>query len=98
MIKTHADGSKFSLQAHILKRSRLGWRDGSWVKRTAYSSRGPGINSQYLWSGSQLSIAPGPGDPAPSPGLQGHQACMWFTDIHTHRQNTQAHMKDNLLT
>ena len=34
----------------------MGWRDGSVVKSTDYSSRGPEFNSQQPHSGSQLSV------------------------------------------
>lgn len=40
----------------------MGWRDGSIVKGTDCSSRGPGINSQHPFGGLQLSF---PGTPHP---------------------------------
>ena len=43
-----------------------GWRDDSAVRSTGCSSRGPGFNSQNPHGGSQLSVAPIPGDQAPS--------------------------------
>ncbi|CAO2590642.1 hypothetical protein LEMLEM_LOCUS5939, partial [Lemmus lemmus] len=39
-----------------------GWRDGSVVKSTDCSSRGPGFNSQHPHGSSQLSEDPVPGD------------------------------------
>jgi hypothetical protein len=42
------------------------WRDGSAVKNTGYSSRGPGFSSQHPHSSSQLSVTPVPEDPIPS--------------------------------
>ena len=38
------------------KRKIKGWRDGSAVKSTDCSSRGPEFNSQQLHGGSQLSL------------------------------------------
>jgi hypothetical protein len=39
-----------------LRRDDQGWRDGSAVKSTDYSSRGPEFNSQQPHGGSQLSL------------------------------------------
>jgi hypothetical protein len=62
-----------------------GWRDGSEVKNTDYSSRGPGFNSQHPHGSSQLSVTPVPGDLTPS-----HR--------HTSTQNNSAHeIKKNVL-
>jgi len=43
-----------------------GQRDGSEVKSTRRSSRGPGFNSQHPHGSSKLSVAPDPGDPIAS--------------------------------
>ena len=43
-----------------------GWRDGSVVKSTGCSSRGPQFNSQHPHGSSQLSVTPASGDPTPS--------------------------------
>ena len=42
-----------------------GWRDGSEVKNTDYSSRGLRFNSKYPQGCSQLSVTPIPGVPTP---------------------------------
>jgi hypothetical protein len=47
------------------KKANKGWRDGSVVKSTPYSSRGLGFNSQHPHGGSQLSVTPVPGDLCP---------------------------------
>lgn len=39
--------------------------------------------SWYSYSSSQPPITPVPGDLTPSCGLSTHQACMWYTYIHT---------------
>jgi hypothetical protein len=41
-----------------MKISKGGWRDGSEVKSTGCSSRGPGFNFQHSHGHSHLSIAP----------------------------------------
>ena len=69
------------------------WRDGSGVKSTGCSYRGPRFNSLHPHGGSQPSITPVPGDPMPSSNLQGHQAHMWQT--YTYRQNIHTHTKIN---
>jgi hypothetical protein len=56
-----------------LRSIREDWRDGSVVKSTGCSSRGPGFNSHLPHGGSQLSITPVPEDLIPS-GLHRHQA------------------------
>jgi hypothetical protein len=43
-----------------------GWRDGSAVKSTSCSSRGPQFKSQHPDGSSQLSVTPFQGDPTPS--------------------------------
>jgi hypothetical protein len=43
-----------------------GWRDGSAVKHTLYSSRGPEFNSQHPYGRLQLSITPVPGHLTPA--------------------------------
>ena len=40
-----------------------GWRDGSVVKSTDCSFRGPGFNSQDPYDSSQLSMMPGDSTP-----------------------------------
>jgi hypothetical protein len=55
-----------------------GWRDGSAVKNTGCSSKGPGFNSQHPRGSSHLPVTPVPGDLMPS-----HRQ--------TRRQNTNAH-------
>ena len=54
--------SYFITLFYFLKRFILGWRGGSGVKSTGYSSRGPGFNSQHLHDSSHLSVTPVPGD------------------------------------
>jgi len=57
------DGKKYKVRADVnkmkitgqLKTIKWGWRDGSVVKRTDTSSRGPEFNSQQPHSGSQPS-------------------------------------------
>jgi hypothetical protein len=44
------------------KSKMRGWRDGSVVKSTGCSSKGPRFNSQYPHGGSQLSITSVPGE------------------------------------
>ena len=48
------------------KLSKRDWRDGSVVKSTGYSSRGPRFNSQHPLGSSQQSVTPVPGDLTPS--------------------------------
>lgn len=38
------------------------WKGGLVVKKSCYSSREPGFDSQHLHGGSQPSVAPVPGD------------------------------------
>ena len=44
----------------------MGWRDGSKVKSTGYSSGGAGFNSQHSHGSSYLAVAPILGYLAPS--------------------------------
>ena len=44
------------------RRKRSGWRDGSALKSTDCSSRGPEFNSQHPHGSSHLSVTPLPGD------------------------------------
>jgi hypothetical protein len=51
----------------LLKKVKLWWwSDGSLVKSTDCSSRGPRFNSQHLHGSSQLSVTPVSGDLVPS--------------------------------
>jgi len=59
---------------------KVDWRDGSVVRNTVCSSRGPEFNSQHPHGSSQPSVTPLPGDPTPL-----HR--------YTCRQNTTAHKK-----
>jgi hypothetical protein len=45
------------------------WRDGSVVKSSGCSPRGPEIKSQHSYGGSQPSVTVVPGDPMPSSGV-----------------------------
>jgi len=47
---------KFLNEKTFLKDPKLGWRDGSVVKSTDCSSRGPEFNSQKPHGGSQPSV------------------------------------------
>jgi hypothetical protein len=67
-----------------------GWRDGSTVKNTDYSSRGPGFNFQNVHDNQQPSITLVPENPASSSDLLGH-CTMWYTDIHVSK--TLIHIK-----
>jgi hypothetical protein len=49
-----------------------GWRDGSVVKSTGCSSRGPRFNSQHLHGSSQLSATPVPGE------YEAHETLMYI--------------------
>lgn len=49
-----------------MSRSSGGWRDGSKVKSTGYSSGGAGFNSQHSHGSSYLAVAPILGYLAPS--------------------------------
>lgn len=44
--------------------------------------RGPTFDTQHPHSGSQPLKTSGPGNPMLSSGPQGHQTCMWCTEIH----------------
>jgi hypothetical protein len=63
---THAHTYMHTEKTHIitkeaiifLKRKEEGWRDGSAIKRTDCSSKGPELNSQQQHDGSQPSVQP----------------------------------------
>jgi hypothetical protein len=59
-----------------------GWRDGSAVKSTDCSSRGPEFKSQQPHGGSQPSVTSVPEGLMPSSSCHGHQVPQWYTDIH----------------
>ena len=67
-----------------------GWGDGSEVKSTCCSCRGPRFSSQRPHGGPQPSVTPVPGDPMPSSDLQfqGTLAPLWRNwhtwSMHTH--------------
>lgn len=66
-------------------------REGSVVKTTGRSSRGPSFYSLHLDSSLQLSLTPVPGDLMISFGLSKPQAHMWHIDIHAGK--TTIHIK-----
>ena len=47
-------------------KQKWGWRDGSVLKNTDCSARGPGSNSQHPHGSSELCVTPVPEDLAPS--------------------------------
>lgn len=51
--------------------NNLGWKNGSVIKSTGNSYRGPRFDSQNTYGISLQSITPVPGYPAPSSGLCG---------------------------
>lgn len=59
------------------------------VKSIAGSSRGLGFSFHHPHVGSQLLVAPIPGDPTPSSDLCGH--CTHVVHRHTRKQNTYTH-------
>lgn len=65
-----------------------GYGDGSVVKSTG------GFSSQLPQSGSQGSLLQFPRDLKPSSDLHEHQACMWYTYIHTAMQKKLKHIKN----
>ena len=76
-------------QWKIQESSKEGWRDGSAVKSTDCSSRGPEFNSQQTHGGSQ-------------PFVMGSDAlfwCVWSARTHTYiHSGTHAYIKYNFLT
>lgn len=54
------------------KKFRKGWRDGSAVKSTVCSSRGPMFDSQHPRDRAQTPLTPFPRKPMPSSGLHSH--------------------------
>lgn len=74
-------GMNCVLNLSFLKISLGSQRDGTMVKSTDHSSREPGFDSQLPDGGSQLSVTLSQ-NLMPSSGLQGYQACLWYTCIH----------------
>ena len=64
----------------VVRVSMLGWRDGSVVKSTGCSCRGPGFASQHPHGGSELPVTPVPGDRIHSSDCHRDQAHMNGTD------------------
>lgn len=65
------------------------WGDGSVIKHTGCSYRGPRFDSQYPHSGSQPFVTSVPEDLMPDSGFHGHQELQYYADmyskkIHTH--------------
>ena len=65
-----------------------GWRDGSAVKDTFCSSRGPRIDFLHPQSSSQSSVTPVPGDQCP---LLASEVTRHANDSHTEMQAKHAH-------
>jgi len=55
-IATYIHTQFFKIYLYMIKYIKLGWRDGSVVKGTKCSSRGPEFNSQQPHGGSQPSV------------------------------------------
>lgn len=77
-------------------------KDGSAIKSTGCSYKGPRFSSQHPNGDSQPSVTQAPmglGSDTFS-GLVGHQACIWCTSIHkkthTHVGKTVIHMKPEM--
>lgn len=60
----------------------MGWRGGSVFKSTV---QGKQFSCQNPQGSSQLSVNPVLENPVPTSGRYGHQAGVWYTDIHTHK-------------
>ena len=69
MYATHMCACVISI---TLKIKFVGWRDGSKVKSTGYSSKGPEFNSQQPHGGSQ-------------PSIMGSYALFWCASTHASR-------------
>lgn len=54
---------------HVLKEENQGWRSALEIKRTGFSSRGPGSNAQDLHDASQPTGTPVSRDLTPSSGF-----------------------------
>ena len=67
----------------------MGWRDGSVIKNTGCSCRGPRFSSQHPHGGSQPSVTPAPGNLMPSSGLSWHPPTHTETPTYTHKQVKQ---------
>jgi hypothetical protein len=67
-----------------------GWKDGSEVKSTSCSCRGPS-DSHHLYGSAHLSGTPVPGALMPSSGPHRHQVYTWCTHIHVGVITTHAH-------
>lgn len=65
------------------KNKNRGWRDSSTIKRTDYSSRGPGFNTHMVAHNHLLTPVPGSQFPL--------LAYVGIRDRHTRRQNTSTH-------
>lgn len=74
------------LDGNFKKQNERGLRDGSTVKSTGDSSRGPGFNPQHPHGGSQPSLAPILGNTMPSSGFHWYQACTHGSDIHADKK------------
>jgi hypothetical protein len=74
----------------ILRDVLLRLENGSAVRSTGCSSRGPGFHSQHLHSSSQPSVTPFSVDLMPSSGLFRH--CMYMVHKYTCMQNTHTHI------
>jgi hypothetical protein len=55
VFKTGSTGAR-EIDTSVVKSTGWGWRDGSAVKSTVFSSKGPEFNFQQLHSGSQPSV------------------------------------------
>jgi hypothetical protein len=72
------------------KMEKIGWRDGSLVKSTVCSSRGPGFGSWRHHGGLQPSVFPVLGDPTPFFSFPMYQACggqTYIQEKHSYTQN-----------
>jgi hypothetical protein len=74
-----------------------GWRGGSEVKSTDFSSRGSRFESQHPHGGSQPSETPVSGDLMSSSDLLGHQEIRWCTDIEVGKTSIHIQIKYRLL-
>jgi hypothetical protein len=72
------------------KQKQQGWRDGSVIKSTNYSSRRSGFNSQHPHGSSHLSVPPVPEDPTSSH----RHACRQNTDVYEIKINWNFFLKE----